>query len=73
MQFNKTRFDDGEQRLVFAHVTGANVGNGRRKEVSFWSFFHIDGQRAPSRVGTFYASRAELLADAARYGAEWGF
>jgi len=80
MKYYKTRFDDGEQRLLFAHVQGTQVGRfdakGRRmrpRKVSFWRFFHQDGTDEPAGVGPEYKSKAELLADAERYGTEFGF
>jgi len=75
-----TRFDDGEQRLLFDHIQGTQVGRydgkGRkmkRRKVSFWSFFHQDGNEKPRKVGAQYPTKVELLADVERYGKEFGF
>lgn len=75
MKFYKTRFDDGGQRLFYAHETGTAIGGGLKKpvKVDHWRFFHQDGNEEPRPVGAYYASRHELLADADRYGKEWGF
>jgi len=63
-QFHKTRFSEGGQCLLYAKV-----------DKRTWSFFHMDTatDKNPARVGPLYASKAELLADAERYGREFGF
>ncbi len=74
-----TRFDDGQQRLLFDHVKGTQVGrhkDGKKqkpRQVSFWSFFHQEGSEEPHKVGPEYPTKDELLADADRYGTEFGF
>lgn len=76
LQYRKTRFDDGEQRLLYALVDGTNVGRGlgkRDKKVRFWRFFHQVGDDTPRDVGPEYSSEKKLLADAERYGTEFGF
>lgn len=75
-----TRFDNGTQRLVYDHVQGMQVGRFNKKgqrlkqrRVSFWSFFHQEGDEEPQKVGPEYKTQAELLADLTRYGTEFGF
>lgn len=76
-KFHKTRFDDGEQRLLYAHVEGTNVGyeptHKLTRQVSFWSFFHQCQQEDPKRVGPEYPTRETLLAAMEKYGADFGF
>ena len=74
MKFLKTRFDDGEQRLLYAHVTGTNVRTLKpNRQVSFWRFFHQDGEEDPAGVGPEYPSREQIVADTERFGTEFGF
>ncbi len=76
MKFLKTRFDDGEQRLLYAHVEGTQVGRGlgnRNRQVSFWRFFHQDGDGEPRGVGPEYPNREQIVADTHRFGTEFGF
>ena len=73
-KFKKTRFDDGEQRLLYGHVEVVQCGREQpSREVSFWSFFSQLHDEAPRRVGPAYSSEQELLADMARYAADYGF
>jgi hypothetical protein len=60
--YKQTRFHEDGQRLVYARV-----------DRQTWSFFHQEGSARPRRVGPLYATERELLADADRYGEEWGF
>jgi hypothetical protein len=78
--YYRTQFDDGEQRLLYSHVTGTQVGyktaTGRRGEgrkVDFWCFFWQDADSRPRKVGLEYPSKETLLADMHRYGTECGF
>ena len=78
MKYYRTQFDDREQRLLYAHVEGTNVGypgqtSKTGRQVSFWSFFHQWGRDKPQRVGPEYPSRETLLASMDKYGAEFGF
>ena len=61
MRYHKTQFDDGEQRLLYGEFCG------------IWRFYHQVGNEEPRAVGAQYPTKATLLADCARYGAEWGF
>jgi len=77
-KYYSTPFADRDQRLLFAHVEGTNLGYpGQRRrtgrQVSFWSFFHQWRDDEPRRVGREYPSRETLLADMMRYGREYGF
>lgn len=77
-RFHRTRFDDGEQRLLYAHIEGTNVGYpGQRskagRQVSFWSFFHQWQKDDPKRVGPEYPTREALVAAMGQYGADFGF
>lgn len=74
----RTRFDDGEQRLLYGHVEGTNVGydptnHKASRQVSFWSFFHQWGTDEPRRVGPEYPSREALVAAMENYGNDFGF
>ena len=62
MIFHATRFGSGGQSLSFAMIDRGT-----------WSFFHDDGDGDKRRVGPHYRTKAELLADATRYGESWGF
>lgn len=78
MKYHRTQFDDGEQRLLYAHVEGTNLGYPGQtrktgRQVSFWSFFHQWRRDEPQRVGPEYPSREALLASMDKYGAEFGF
>lgn len=74
MEYKKTRFDDGEQRLLYGHVKGTNLRSGRQpRQVSFWRFFHQEGSGEPRSVGPEYPSKEALLVDMDRYGREFGF
>lgn len=58
LKYEKTRFKE----LVFAKLTPGE-----------WSFFNVDEDGERHRVGSIYATKAELLADLARYAkANWG-
>ncbi len=73
-KFYRTRFDDGEQRLLFAHIEGTQVGyGGLPRKVSFWSFFHQHGTDRPSKTGPEFPARESLLAAAEQFGRDYGF
>lgn len=77
-KYYRTRFDDGEQRLLYAHVEGTNVGypgqtSKTGRQVSFWSFFHQWQRDDPQRVGPEFPSKEALIGAMEQYGAEFGF
>jgi hypothetical protein len=60
-EFNRTKFDDGQQRLLYGRVGES------------YSFFHQVGTDEPRRVGPLYPRRDELVADLHRFGTGFGF
>ncbi len=74
-----TPFVEGDQRLLYARVSGVQVGRwegGRRlrpRKVNFWRFFHQEGDEEPKGVGPEYTTQRALLADMDRYALDFGF